>query len=87
MCVDVWRKDLYGCFFKGFENCFELIVTPFKTQWAKKLIKCGLFSKYLFHPETFRAQRVACKTDKTLIILACFSTKLTFCVQAENAQS
>ena len=38
----------------------------------------GLFSKYLIHAETFRAQRVAWKTDKTLIILACFSTKLTF---------
>ena len=31
----------------------------------------GLLSKYLFHPETFRA------TDKTLIKLAHFSTKLT----------
>ena len=27
--------------------------------WAGVSVHSGLFSKYLFHPETFRAQRVA----------------------------
>ena len=36
----------------------------------------GLFSKYLFHPETFRAQRVAWKTDKTLVIFSVFFNKI-----------
>ena len=56
------------------------IPTNFELQSLKNFLPThsGLFSKYLFHPETFRGQRVASKPDKTLTILACFSTKLTF---------
>ena len=34
-------------------------------EMMKKSLHIGLFSKYLFHPETFRVRRVALKTDKT----------------------
>ena len=51
-------------------NCTEEQKTLFRQMHS------GLFSKYLFHPETFRAERVAWKTGKTLTIWAYFSTKL-----------
>ena len=43
----------------------------------------GLFSKYLFQPETFRAQRVAWKTDKNFNKISAFFNKIDSFV-AEN---
>ena len=50
------------------------------TMWDTyfQMHRVDFFQVFFFHPETFRAQRVAWKADKTLTLLACFSTKLTF---------